>query len=163
MSTADDSKRVDAIGRALGRIPSGIFVVSCGVGDDVHPFIASWVMQASFEPPAISVVIEDERHALEVIAKCEGRFTLSVLPEDGHNLMKPFFGGDGSAPFGDLRTRTTSSGGVYLADSTAWLDCREVTRCRVGKHNLLVGEVTDGNVVHEGAPLVHVRKHGFSY
>ena len=153
----------DALAAALGRVPSGLFVCSCGVGDASRPFVASWVMQASFEPPAISIAIEDGRDALSVLDAHEGLLTLSILPEGGQALMKPFFGGDDSAPFGDLELAQTASDGRYLADALAWLECREASRARIGKHHIVLAEVLDGSMLREGTPLVHVRKNGMRY
>lgn len=158
------SERDDALGSALGRVPSGIFVCSCGTGDASRPFIASWVMQSSFDPPSVSVAIEDGRDALEVLGDSDGRFTLSILPADsGHAMMKPFFSGDAERPYGDLATLRTEDDGIYLADALAWLECRELTRCRAGQHVLVVGEVLTGGTLRDGEPLVHVRKTGYSY
>ncbi|MCB9880615.1 MAG: flavin reductase [Planctomycetes bacterium] len=153
----------DAVGRALGRIPSGIFVCVCGRAPTVVPFIASWVMQASFEPPAVTVAIEETRAALDALEASDGQFTLSILPELRHDLMKPFFQKNATDPFGDSKIATSPQGGTYLTESLAWLDCRKLTECSVGKHRIIVGEILDGNMLAEGAPIVHVRKHGFSY
>ena len=154
----------DGIGRALGRIPSGIFVCACGRGTDAHPFVASWVMQASFDPPAITISVEEDRAAIQALEAAGGGFTLSILPDKRHDLMKPFFAKASATPFGDLATTATESGGIFLTDGLAWLDCVKVTECQVGKHRIIVAKVIDGEVLQEGShPLVHVRKHGFSY
>lgn len=121
-------------------------------------------MQSSFDPPSVSVAIEQGRDALDVLGEHDGRFTLSILPTgDGHALMKPFFSGDETKPFGDLATSRAPDGGVFLDDALAWLECREVTRAIVGNHVLVVGEVLAGATLRDGEPLVHVRKTGYSY
>lgn len=154
----------EALGQALGRVPSGIFVCSCGTGDGCVPFIASWVQQVAMEPAAVSVAIDRERAALPALEASDGRFTLSILPDDGDALMKPFFGqGDPEDPFGGLATATAPNGGTYLQDGLGWLECREIARAEAGSHILVVGEVTAGAMLREGDPRVHIRKSGFHY
>lgn len=152
----------DDFARALGRIPSGLFICSCGTGADSHPFLASWVMQASFEPPTVSVAIEDGRDVLRVLEETR-RMTLSILPDGGQALMKPFFGGDENKPFGDLALGETAAGGKYLRDAHAWLDCREIERTRIGGHHIVFAEVEDAAVLHDAEPIIHVRKNGLRY
>ncbi|MBC8108463.1 MAG: hypothetical protein H7Z14_17895, partial [Anaerolineae bacterium] len=41
------------IGKALGRIPSGVFVLTAAHAGERMAMLASWVQQAAFEPPAI--------------------------------------------------------------------------------------------------------------
>ena len=47
---------------ALGRVPSGLFVVTArnSAGEETA-FLASWVMQAGFDPPALSVAVGEDR------------------------------------------------------------------------------------------------------
>ena len=64
--TSGDSSR-EGISRALGRVPSGLFIVTAGTGESATGFLASWVQQSSFEPPMVSVGIKKERPVLGVI------------------------------------------------------------------------------------------------
>ena len=45
------------IGKVLGRIPSGIFVLTVKHDGRATAMLASWVQQAAFAPPAISVAL----------------------------------------------------------------------------------------------------------
>jgi flavin reductase (DIM6/NTAB) family NADH-FMN oxidoreductase RutF len=153
------------IGKALGKLASGVFVASCGTADQSITFIASWVQQAAFEPPSLTIAVQFERPALDALARCEGRFTLSILPEKRHDLMKPFFGEpDPEKPFGDLETAVDPFGGRYITEGLGWLACKETNRMQVGDHYVIGAEVVDGALLSEdGGPMVHVRKTGFSY
>ena len=46
---------------ALGRIPSGIFVLTVGRDNVETGMLASWVQQCSFQPPLLSVAIQPGR------------------------------------------------------------------------------------------------------
>ena len=45
------------VGRALGRLPSGVFIMSARHGGESIAMMVSWVQQAAFDPPALSVAV----------------------------------------------------------------------------------------------------------
>ncbi len=153
------------LGAALGRVASGLYVCSCGRGDDSSPFIASWVQQVAMEPPCVCIAIEDARSALAALDGQDGALTLSILPEDGGDaLMSPFFKkAEQDDAFRGLTTARAPNDGVYLADALAWLECQELSRMRAGGHHVVIAKVLAGGVLREGRPRIHVRKTGFSY
>ncbi len=64
----------------LGRLPSGIFILTIGSGDRATGMLASWVMQAGFEPPMVTVAIKQGRYVGEWLA--EGQpFVLNLVGE----------------------------------------------------------------------------------
>ncbi len=163
--TDRDEKPCKELGKALGKLTSGVHLASCGRGDASLPFIASWVQQAAFDPPSLTIAIQEDRRALEVLGAEEGIFCLSILPEGGHHLMKPFFGEpDPENPFGGLETCTDPFGALYLKESLAWLSCRETGRLQVADHIVIAAEIRAGALLQEdGAPMVHIRKSGYTY
>src|SRR4030095_13031489 len=79
----------ESIGRAIGRIPSGVFALTSDRHGHRDGLLASWVSQAAFEPPMISVAIKKERHILELL--CVGsKFTLNVLSKKNMDVYKNF-------------------------------------------------------------------------
>jgi flavin reductase (DIM6/NTAB) family NADH-FMN oxidoreductase RutF len=58
------------IATALGRIPSGLFVVTWCDGGSDRCMLASWVMQAGFAPPQVSVAIGESRDARGAFGRC---------------------------------------------------------------------------------------------
>ena len=76
----------DAFVKALGRVSSGLYIVTTGVGPQATGFLGSWVMQAGFAPPAVTVAIQTDRAVLQIVREC-GYFCVSVLaPSCGHFL-----------------------------------------------------------------------------
>ena len=75
-SSADDP----AIASALGRIPSGLFVVAWRDSNADRSMLASWVMQAGFAPPLVSVAVAAARDLLAAIDR-EVTFVVSVLAD----------------------------------------------------------------------------------
>ena len=57
-------KAFDAV---LGRVPSGIFILTVGSGTRATGMLSSWVMQAGFEPPMVSVAVKFGRYVCDWI------------------------------------------------------------------------------------------------
>src|SRR3954451_12210986 len=87
MEITDELKKT--VGKALGRIPSGVFIVTAGEGEHAAAMMASWVQQAAFAPPMVSVAIANGRPMQETIAR-EKKFVLNVVGEHDHALMKKY-------------------------------------------------------------------------
>src|ERR1700743_2827353 len=66
------------IGKALGRIPSGVFLLGLTDGPTTRAMLVSWVQQAAFTPPAIMLALGKERAARPLIEKA-GSFAISIL------------------------------------------------------------------------------------
>lgn len=66
--------------QAVGKIVGSLCVVSAKKGDAESAMLASWVSQASFNPPGLTVAVKKER-AIESLVQQGGKFTLNVLAE----------------------------------------------------------------------------------
>lgn len=154
----------ERVGAALGRIPSGVFVCACRRGEQVLPFVASWVQQAAMDPPCVSVAVQEGRRALALLQAPDAAFTLSVLPSGANDLMRPFFGDPGPDPFGGLAVARNAQGGTYLEAAVAWLECCVLGSAPAGDHRIVIGEVVDGELLAgDREPWLHLRKSGFQY
>jgi 3-hydroxy-9,10-secoandrosta-1,3,5(10)-triene-9,17-dione monooxygenase reductase component len=154
-----------SIGKALGRIPSGVFVLTARRGEQATAMLASWVQQASFEPPTIVFAVGKDR-AVRLMLTADARVAVSVLGKGDHVLMKRYARGvaEGEDPFSGVETGTTPAGATYLAGAAAWLECRVMRELDFDSdHVLYVAEVTGGAVLKEDAPFTHVRGNGFHY
>jgi flavin reductase (DIM6/NTAB) family NADH-FMN oxidoreductase RutF len=164
MTEADHARQT--LGRALGRVPSGIFILTT-LSQDARPhaMLTSWVQQASFRPPTVSVAVGRDRAAGAAI-RSSGWFALSVVPEGGTSLMKRYARSipDGVDPFTGLEVFSSPHGLPVLCDALAWLECRLIGSYDfAGDHELLVGEVTAGDMLRSGEAFTHTRGSGFHY
>lgn len=73
----------------LGRISSGIYILTAGTGKRATGMLASWVMQAGFEPPMVSVAVKSGRYLAEWLTAGEP-FVLNVVAEKQFDLLKHF-------------------------------------------------------------------------
>ncbi len=149
---------------AVGRIPSGLFIVTARQGDAETGFLASWVQQCSFEPFQVSVALKAGRAVGDWLAP-GAPFVVNILEEDQTDFLVHF--GKGFAPgepaFADLEVDRSSAGAPVLSETLAYLDCRVAGRFAAGDHELILGRVVGGRVLAEGRPMVHVRKNGSHY
>ncbi|RKZ08878.1 hypothetical protein DRQ53_06370 [bacterium] len=151
---------------ALGRVPSGLFVVMAR-NDAGHEtaFLASWVMQAGFDVPALSVAVGKDRAALDFVREPGSSFTVSVIADSEKGQVGPF--ARGIAPAADalaeLPVERTGSGQAVIAGCLAWMECRTLDSALSGDHAIVVGEVVDARGGRDDAPAVHLRKNGLGY
>jgi len=153
------------IGKPLGKIPSGVFILTANHDGQASAMLASWVQQAAFDPPAISVAIAKDR-PIGRLVRASSLFAISVIAEHDKALMKRYARGvkEGEDPFAGMQTRTTPAGMTVLADALAWLEARVIHTCDFGgDHELIIGQVTAGVMMHEGHSFVHQRGNGFHY
>ncbi len=149
---------------ALGRIPSGLFILTARRGTEETGMLASWVQQCSFDPPLVMAAIRRGR-VLEAWLHPGDTFVLNVL-DDGQTDMIVYFGRGippGENVFSTLALERTPDGTAVLSESLAYLDCKVEAVHPAGDHEILVGRVTSGRVLSEGKPMVHVRKSGLHY
>jgi flavin reductase (DIM6/NTAB) family NADH-FMN oxidoreductase RutF len=154
----------DSLAAALGRIPSGLFVLTARQGDHETGMLASWVQQCSFDPPRISVAVRKGRYLLDWLP--DGAFfVLNVIPEGGKALIARFGKGfePGEAAFEGLEVLREGGTPPVLLASHAYLVCRVTAHLDAGDHVLVIGHVTAGAVPNPGGPIVHVRKSGLRY
>ncbi|MCE9632313.1 MAG: flavin reductase family protein [Planctomycetia bacterium] len=149
------------IAAALGRIPSGLFVVAWREGDADRCMLASWVMQAGFAPPVVSIAVAASRDLLTALDRGTP-FVVSVLGESQRSLLARF-GKPAANAFDGLTVHRTTGGSAALADAAAWMECRPVTRAAHGDHVVVLAEVVSAAAADSLQPLVHVRKNGLRY
>jgi flavin reductase (DIM6/NTAB) family NADH-FMN oxidoreductase RutF len=149
---------------ALGRIPTGLYVVTTLKDGRPLGFVASFVMQTGLEPPRVCVAVGKGRDHLEAMRQT-GSFTISILDGGSSGLMGTFFkpAPEGQTHYDALETALAPSGIPVLSGSLAWMDCKVSGEFNGGDHIVVFGEVTAGEQLHEGDPAVHLRKNGLSY
>jgi flavin reductase (DIM6/NTAB) family NADH-FMN oxidoreductase RutF len=149
---------------ALGRVPSGLFVLTARHGAHETGMLSSWVQQCSFDPPQVTAAIRKGRDVLDWLAD-GAPFVLNILGEGQKSLLGHFGKGfeSGEPAFEGLEVRRSSETAPVLLAAHAYLDCRVAGRCDAGDHVLVIGRVVGGAVLHEGRPATHVRKSGLHY
>jgi flavin reductase (DIM6/NTAB) family NADH-FMN oxidoreductase RutF len=160
------STDLDGFAAALGRIPSGLFIVSWRAADADRGMLASWVMQSGFEPPLVSVAVGTSRDLLAVV-RAGGPFAVNVLAESQRSLLARFGKppADGEDPFAGLAITRTPSGIAALAEAAGWMECRPVAEAAAAgaDHVVVLGQIEAAGGRPDAPPLVHLRRNGLKY
>jgi flavin reductase (DIM6/NTAB) family NADH-FMN oxidoreductase RutF len=153
------------IAKALGLIPSGCFILTAGDASEATGILASWVQQAGFDPPAVTVAVKHERDILPLIEKTK-HFVLNIISDQqtSSEVFKRFAKGfdQGESAFEGLEIDHQPSG-VVIKDCLGHLGCKLIGKVAAGDHTIYVGAVVGAAVHTEGDPAVRIRSHGFNY
>ena len=153
----------ESIGAAIGRIPSGCAILTAAHGGQSTGLLVSWVQQAAFEPPSVTVALKQGRPA-GLLVDGSKRFTLNVIGDDPSAMFKHFgkgFGPDENA-FKGIEIEA-SEFGPLLPECIAQLGCEVTHKVSVGDHDLYVATVVAGRGTAGAKPYIHSRKSGLSY
>ncbi|MEM7516707.1 MAG: flavin reductase family protein [Planctomycetota bacterium] len=155
---------VSPLAQALGRVSSGLYIVTTQEGDKPLGFLGSFLIQVGFDPPTVAVAIGKERDHLLAVREC-GHFTVSILDKESSGLMGTFFKKlpEGQSPYDELDLGAAPSGVPVLNGALGWLDCEVSGEHDAGDHIVVFGTVREGSMLREGTPSTHVRKNGLSY
>lgn len=125
--------------------------------------LTSWVMQAGFDPPMISIALHKDRPLAKWLA--EGSpFVLNLLAEDQLSLVRHFSRERAAdAVFAGLPLRRTAAGLPLLDGTVGYLECEPTGSIDSGDHHLFLARVLTGHLENATRPLVHIRKNGLKY
>ena len=153
--------------RAVGKIPSGLFILTAGQGPDFSAMLVSFVQQAARDPIVIATAINRERPMTQAIER-SGVYIINIIAGGDRALLKKYARHAlvGSEAIEGVRSWRTGDGCVVLPDACAWIKCRFRQRVDFGAdHDLFLGVAEDGglNDTPHTQPVVHVRHDGSNY
>ena len=152
--------------QALGRVLGSLCVLTARRGALSGAMVASWVSQASFTPPGITVAVAKDR-AVEQLLHKGNHFALNVLASGREKgLMKHFLQpfAPGADRFAGLEVAESPHGQPLLQEALAWLEVQVWQRMECGDHWLIYGHVEHGTLLDEkGQTAIHQRRSGAYY
>jgi flavorubredoxin/flavin reductase (DIM6/NTAB) family NADH-FMN oxidoreductase RutF len=157
---------VDRTAKAVGRLVGSMCIVTTKKNEVSGAMLASWVSQATFNPPGLTVAVAKDR-AIESLLFKGNSFVLNILPQGKHiplmkHFLKPFAPGEDR--FADVATAEASNGCPILEDALAYVECQVANRLECGDHWLLYAIAQQGNVLQpNGVTAIHHRKSGTHY
>ena len=153
----------EELAKALGKVPSGLFILTAQHKNNEDAVLVSWVCQCSFHPPTLSVVLAKSRTARELV-EASGAFVLNILGKESNKLLKRFGKPPKDEPlFEGIPVRKGYKNITILEDSVSFLECALLNQTAVEDHIIYVGKIVGGKILRGGEPYVHIRKSGFSY
>lgn len=157
---------VDRTEQAVGRLVGSMCIVTTKKEEVSGAMLASWVSQATFNPPGLTVAVAKER-AIESLLYTGNNFVLNVLPEGKHislmkHFLKPF--APGEERFEGVSTEEATNGCPILSDALAYVECQVANRMECGDHWLIYAVAEQGKVLQSDAvTAIHHRKSGTHY
>ena len=152
----------------LGRVPSGVFILVAGDGDGRKTgLLASWVQQASFEPPQVTVAVNKSRYLIDWLTP-GAPVSINQVPKGDNTLFRQFskgFDRDADA-FAGMDLIEGSTGLPLLRAAMASMEGVISGQMEAGDHVIFLVTLTNAVAhrdVSEFDPFVHVRKNGFGY
>ncbi len=158
----------DTLAPLLGRIPSGVFILVAGndAGQKTG-LLASWIQQAAFEPPQVTVAVNKARYMNDWLTP-GSPVTLNQVLQKDPALFRHF--GKGFEPdvdaFADIDSEPAACGLPQLPDAMMTLEGQVESSMESGDHVIYLVTVTAGKAhqdIDGFEPFVHIRKNGFSY
>jgi len=153
--------------KSLGRISTGLYIITAKKGEVQSAMLASWVTQASVNPLGVAIAVAKDR-AIESIMHVGDRFVLNVLEEGKYQgLMKHFLKrfSPGADRFAGVKTYPAATNeSPILAEALAYMECEITSRMDCGDHWVIYSKVQTGRVAQVNAlTAVHHRKIGNHY
>jgi len=151
--------------QAIGRLIGSLCVVTTDHGELKGAMLASWVSQATFSPPGLTVAVAKER-AIESLLHKDSPFVLNILPQGQQaafmkHFLKPFVPGEDR--FQDIKIEVAQNGSPILQDALAYVECRVENRMECGDHWLIYAIADKGQVLRDGVTAINHRKSGVVY
>lgn len=156
-----------SLAAVLGRVASGLFVVTARSVEGLETgLLASWVQQASFEPPMLTIAINRKRY-LHRWLESSPVLGVSVIGEGQKELLKHFGAGfeETEFAFEGLDIDRGATGVPLLRNVLGSLEGVVEGSLPTGDHVIYAVRITAAQVgaLAGGAPWVHIRKNGLKY
>jgi flavin reductase (DIM6/NTAB) family NADH-FMN oxidoreductase RutF len=142
--------------QVMAGFPSGVTVVTATdsggrpVGLTVSAFCA-----VSLQPPLILACVDNGSNTLPVIERT-GRFAVNILAHGRSELAKRFASKE-EDKFTGVEHAPGPYGPILVADAAAHIGCTVHAQLPAGDHQVFLGRVHEGAVLHERPLVYHLR------
>ena len=148
--------------QSLRMFSYGVYILSSVNEGEYCVSTITWVSQASFEPPMISVCIKRNSASYEIVKK-RGEFILHLLGDNQKELASTFFK---PTIFENEKLNgqefSLANNLPLLKDIPAYIQCKVIEILENGDHPLFLAEVVDAKINNNSDPL-ELRKTGWTY
>ncbi len=129
--------------------------------------LASWVQQAGFEPPMVSVAVNQKRYLNDWL-NTGSSLVLNLVGEGQKQFLSHFGKGfePGESAFEGVVIERSSQGNPILKEALGWLEGKITGSIASGDHTIYMVELTaagKGPELDIQKPYVHIRKNGLGY
>ncbi len=151
--------------QVLRQFTYGLYVVMSKDDAVVNAFTANWLTQVSFEPPLLTISIENDAKSLSMIRHSQ-TFTINVLPKVAE--PKKLAGQLGKSynnhpdKLSGIDYSLVQDTYPILQDALSWVACKVQSSIPAGDSTLIIAEIIDAGLLNEGEPLT-MKEAGFRH
>jgi flavin reductase (DIM6/NTAB) family NADH-FMN oxidoreductase RutF len=150
--SAFDSARFRQV---LGHFPTGVCVVAGHHEDQPVGLAIGSFFSVSLEPPLVGFCVGHGSSSWPKL-RDNGQFCVSVLGADQEAVSRVFASKEPDK-FAAIGWERSPLGEPRITGALAWMDCTLFDVHGEGDHDIVVGQVHDLGVAHEGTPLIFFR------
>lgn len=159
-----DAASKETLGKAIGKLSSGVYIVTVQANNEKHGMLATWIIQAAFNPPMLTMSVQKQRELLPFLNK-GAHFSVNAISKKNMDIFKAFARPykEGEDRFAELKLAQINSAAPVFAEALSYMDCTVKEQIEAGDHVLILAEINNGEVLNEDEPMLHTRKNGFQY
>jgi 3-hydroxy-9,10-secoandrosta-1,3,5(10)-triene-9,17-dione monooxygenase reductase component len=141
--------------QVLGHFPTGVTVITANPDSGPVGMAVGSFTSLSLDPPQVLFCAAHSSTTWPKIRE-HGSFTVNILAEDQEDVCR-VFASKTPDKFAEIGWRRSRAGNPLLDGVLAHIECRLGTVVESGDHDIVIGEVDELGVAHEGRPLVFFR------
>jgi flavin reductase (DIM6/NTAB) family NADH-FMN oxidoreductase RutF len=141
--------------QVLGHFPTGVTVITASHdGAPVGTAIGSFA-SVSLDPPQVLFCIGQTSSTWPRV-RAAGQFCVNILADDQEDVCR-VFASKAEDKFAEIGWKRSGNGAPVIDGVLASIDCTIGDVVTSGDHDIVIGEVTSLEVMHEGGPLLFFR------
>ena len=151
--------------QVLRKITYGMWVLATGIDDELEASSVTWVAQAGFAPPLVTVALKADTRLAELVKKNRA-FTMHLLSSEQQELASSFIKPTETSKgrIGGLAFKPAPITGTPLLDGfPCWFEARVTQLVEPGDHVLVVAEVVGVGAADIEAKPFTLAQAGWSY
>lgn len=148
------------IAKGLQLMNNGVYVVASAEGNQTHGCTVTWVSQASYRNPLLTVALDKGHDTYKVIER-SGKLVINVLKSSQKDVAEHF----GHENRESSAAYFQEQGGQQLPvlkDCLAAIFANVVDKIDARDHVVILAEATESRVFEQGQPLLYSFKGGYS-
>jgi flavin reductase (DIM6/NTAB) family NADH-FMN oxidoreductase RutF len=142
--------------QVLGHFPTGVTVIT-STDEQKKPlgFAVGSFASLSLDPPQVLFCAGRQSSSWPKI-EATGKFCVNILAGDQEDVSR-VFASKTVDKFGEIGWKHSGNGSPLIIGALAYVDCTITSVVESGDHYVVIGDVQDLDVLHEGGPLIFYR------
>ena len=141
--------------QVLGHFPTGVTVITAATADGPVGMAIGSFASLSLDPPQVLFCAGKTSSSWPKV-RSAGSFCVNLLADDQEDVSR-VFASKAEDKFSEIGWRRSGNGSPLLAGVLGYIDCTIENVVESGDHDIVIGAVTDLDVLHEGGPLLFFR------